>query len=72
MNKGLKLATGDITGILNSDDFYANNTVISDIVREFETKNVKIVFGDLVFFNPDDRQSKFRQEQSYPEIAPTL
>jgi glycosyltransferase involved in cell wall biosynthesis len=54
MNKGLKLATGDIIGILNSDDFYASNTIISDIVREFETKTVDLVFGDLVFVKPED------------------
>ena len=54
MNKGLKLATGDIIGILNSDDFYANNNIISEIVNEFKDKKVDLVFGDIVYVKPDD------------------
>ncbi len=52
MNKGLKLATGDIVGLLNSDDFYESNFVISQIVREFTRRTVDLVFGDIVFVNP--------------------
>jgi glycosyltransferase involved in cell wall biosynthesis len=69
MNKGLKLATGDIIGILNSDDFYPTNTVISDIVREFETKDVEMVFGDLVFVKPDDL-NKVVRSYSTPDFTP--
>lgn len=36
MNKGLSFATGNIIGILNSDDFYINEFVIEKIVKEFE------------------------------------
>ena len=31
MNKGLSYVTGDVVGILNSDDFYISNTIISEI-----------------------------------------
>ncbi len=54
MNKGLKLATGDLIGILNSDDFYANDNIISEIVDEFKKKQVDIVFGDIVFVKPEN------------------
>ena len=54
MNKGIRLATGDITGILNSDDLYINNDVISTVVNEFMTKNVDSVFADLVYVRTDD------------------
>ena len=54
MNKGLKLATGDIIGILNSDDFYNNNHIISQVVDEFKHKNVDLVFGDVAYVKPDN------------------
>ena len=54
MNKGIRLATGDIIGILNSDDFYINNNVISTVVNEFMEKNVGTVFADLVYVRTDD------------------
>ena len=54
MNKGLKLASGDIIGILNSDDFYANSQVISDVVNTFKSENCDTLFGDLVFVQDED------------------
>lgn len=54
MNKGIKWAEGDIIGILNSDDFYINNDLISQIVEEVENKNVDMVFGDVVYVKPDN------------------
>ncbi len=54
MNKGLKLATGNIIGLLNSDDFYENNRVISEVVEEFMRKKVELVFGDIVFVHPQN------------------
>lgn len=56
MNKAIALATGDVIGILNSDDIYENDRVISNVMREFSIKNVDSVFGDLFYFkskNPD-------------------
>jgi glycosyltransferase involved in cell wall biosynthesis len=54
MNKGIRLATGDIIGILNSDDFYINNDVISTVVNVFMAQNVDSVFADLVYVRADD------------------
>lgn len=55
MNKGVELATGDIVGILNSDDFYETNTIISDIVNQFRASpESEIVFGDVVFVEPSN------------------
>ncbi len=48
MNKGVALATGDIVGILNSDDFYSNNGVISSVVSQFKD-GVDAVYADLVY-----------------------
>lgn len=50
MNKGIKLATGDIVGFLNSDDFYKNNEVISKVVREFKKETtLDACYSDLVY-----------------------
>lgn len=49
MNKGVALATGDIVGILNADDFYAGNTVISDIVQAMKSTNADGAYGDLQY-----------------------
>ena len=50
MNKGLKIATGDIIGFLNSDDTYFNHKVLSDIANTFSS-NIDCTFGNLVFVN---------------------
>ena len=54
MNKGIKLATGDIIGILNSDDLYASNDVIGKIVSAFLSYSVDSVYGDLVYVDKND------------------
>ncbi|MDP4285512.1 MAG: glycosyltransferase family 2 protein [Bacteroidota bacterium] len=52
INKGIKLATGDIIGILNSDDAFASSGVIRNIVDCFKNTNSDSVYGDLVFVDP--------------------
>ena len=55
MNKGIDLANGEIVGILNSDDFYESEDVISSVVEAFsENPDVDILFGDVVFVSPED------------------
>jgi len=49
INKGIALATGDIIAILHADDFYADNTVISKVVKVFETAQSETVYGDLQY-----------------------
>jgi glycosyltransferase involved in cell wall biosynthesis len=49
MNKGIKLASGEIIGILNSDDFYANDFVIETVVKTMSEKKVDAYYGDLVY-----------------------
>ena len=61
MNKGIKLATGDVVGILNSDDFYQNNDVIRDVVCQFDSfPDSDLVFGDVVFVAPDNLEKIIR------------
>ncbi|MGD1912319.1 MAG: glycosyltransferase family 2 protein [Rivularia sp. (in: cyanobacteria)] len=64
MNKGLKLATGNIVGLLNSDDFYEHNGVISEVVEQFIRRKVDLIFGDIVFVNPQNLHQVIRYYSS--------
>lgn len=54
MNKGIKMSSGDIVAILNSDDLYYDEKVIEDVVKEFERTGADAVYGDLVYVEKDD------------------
>lgn len=54
MNKGLKLATGDIIGILNSDDMYASNQVLSKVASRFKNENRPVLYGDLQYVHQNN------------------
>lgn len=49
MNKGLHMATGDVVGILNSDDFFTDNNVIEKVAQAFTDDNIDAVYGDVHF-----------------------
>ena len=49
LNKGIKLATGDIIGFLHSDDMLYSADSIGQIAAAFEDKNVNVVYGDLQY-----------------------
>jgi glycosyltransferase involved in cell wall biosynthesis len=52
INKGIKLATGDIIGILNSDDFFYDDFVVEKIVNAFIESDADAVIGDVQFVDP--------------------
>ena len=47
LNKGMKTATGDVIGLMHSDDFFAHNDVLTNVARVFEEERPDAVFGDL-------------------------
>jgi glycosyltransferase len=49
MNKGIFLATGDVIGILNSDDIYSSDSIITTIANEFEDESIDVVYADLQY-----------------------
>jgi len=55
MNKGVRAATGDFVGILNADDTYAHNQVLSKVARLLTTSSADSLYGDLVYVDGNDR-----------------
>jgi glycosyltransferase involved in cell wall biosynthesis len=47
MNKGIERATGDVVGLLNSDDFYAYDSILSELVELMVSSGSDTVFADL-------------------------
>jgi glycosyltransferase involved in cell wall biosynthesis len=70
MNKGLRLATGDVIGFLNADDVYAGDWVLSHVAKAFlDESTLEAVFGDVEFFrpaNPDQPVRRYRSGQFSP------
>lgn len=66
MNKGIDLAKGDIIGILNSDDFYADDQVIADVVKHFEQTNCEALYADLIYVDPVKKKKIIRKWKSGP------
>ena len=64
MNKGVKLATGDIVGILNSDDFYAHNEVLKRIVEKFQMSELEGVYADLDYVDAENTSQIVRKWRS--------
>lgn len=62
MNKGISMATGDVIGILNSDDFYSSNVILSVVAQNIN--NVDAVYGDIHFVNDDDLKKCVRYYSS--------
>jgi len=61
MNKGIALTNGEIIGILNSDDFYAHEKVIEEVVALFEQTDCDAVYGNLIFVHPDNPKKVLRK-----------
>lgn len=51
INKGIKLATGDIIGMVHSDDMLFDEHVISDVVAKFKETDADFVYGDGIYVN---------------------
>jgi len=51
MNKGIAACSGEVVGILNSDDIYADERVISDVVEALDLSQSESCYGDLVYVN---------------------
>ena len=64
MNKGIRMASGEIIGILNSDDVYASDNVIEEVVKAMEESNADCCWGDLVYVDAKDTNKIIRYWKS--------
>ena len=53
INKGIRLATGDVLGLLHADDTFGATTILSKIAQTFEHSQADCVYGDLVYVSRD-------------------
>lgn len=63
LNKGIASSTGDIVGILNSDDFFTSDDVIQRMVNDF-SDDVDAVYGDIHFVSPGNLNKSVRYYSS--------
>lgn len=54
MNIGIEAATGDVVGLLNSDDYYTSDDVLQTVADTFENKDIDAVYGDIHFVRDED------------------
>jgi glycosyltransferase involved in cell wall biosynthesis len=64
LNKGIALATGDLIGIIHSDDFYTDNFVIEKIVKSIKENNSDAAYADLYYVDKVDTNKIFRKWKS--------
>ncbi len=54
LNKGIKMATGEIVGILHSDDIFASSNIVQKVAKEMAEKNAWACWGDLVYVDKNN------------------
>jgi glycosyltransferase involved in cell wall biosynthesis len=60
MNKGLRMASGEVIGFLNSDDLFDSEFVVDQLVNAFESSDLDALWGNLDYVYPSDTQKVLR------------
>lgn len=65
INRGIRMATGDVVGIINSDDFYHRTDIFAVIADAFtQNKEMEAIYGDVRFVKPDNLERTVRYYSS--------
>ena len=67
LNRGIRLATGDIIGVIGSDDYYPNNNVIQKVVDAFTGNDTDSLYGDMQYVNEEGKIVRFWKGLEYRE-----
>ncbi len=69
MNKGIKIASGEVIGILNSDDVFFDNNVLNTVADAFVKEGVDFVYGDIKYFSDDiNKTSRYWKTGEYNSL----
>jgi glycosyltransferase involved in cell wall biosynthesis len=71
LNKGIARATGDVVGILHSNDYFASPTILNQVAEAFADPNLDAVFADVTFFppgKPDRVVRRYRSNRFRPAL----
>ena len=66
INKGIRISSGSVIGLLHSDDVFSSETVISQVVSEFSDPYLDAVYADAIFFkssNPNKIIRRYRSDR---------
>ncbi len=66
LNKGIRMATGEVIGILNADDMFASEDVVSEVARCFQAEKVDVVYGNLHYVKADNPTEVLRIWKGVP------
>jgi glycosyltransferase involved in cell wall biosynthesis len=66
INKGIAISTGDIIGLLHSDDEFASCRIIGEVAKKFQETDADIIYGDLEYVKKKDRNSIVRYWRGKP------
>ena len=66
LNKGIRMATGDVIGFLHSDDVLYSPDSIGQIAAAFESSKADVVYGDLQYCNGDKVTRRWRSNEFHP------
>ena len=64
MNKGIKMASGDVVGILNSDDYFTSDDILQTVDNAFKSHEIDAIYGDIHFIRDGNPQKCVRYYSS--------
>jgi glycosyltransferase involved in cell wall biosynthesis len=64
INKGIKIATGEVVGVLNSDDMYIDELVLNEVMDKFKNEKIDALYADLNYVDQIDTSRVVRYWQS--------